>query len=86
MSCSSYLTGEVDVLLAMEGNKDKARLFKNFLTAEDTAIVPQGLSHSVKCVSKKSCNLLAFFNSVDPGSAIANEFSEFYGSNNSSCY
>lgn len=70
------LKGEVDVVLALEGKKEKARVVKNFLTAGDTAIVPQGLPHSLKCVGRKSCNVLAFYNSADPGKTIGNAFEE----------
>ena len=57
--------GRLNATFSFEGASP--RVVTNLLSAGQATVFPQGLVHSVRCVSKSFCEYVATFNSADPG-------------------
>lgn len=44
----------------------------------EVTVFPQGLAHSIKCVSHYDCVYITFFNSADPGVTSAPDFEKYH--------
>lgn len=66
----NLIRGVLDVAFTFEGASNP-RVVRNRLRAGESTVFPQGLVHSVRCVSKKDCMYVATFNSADPGFVLA---------------
>lgn len=59
--------GTLEVTIFLEGLMPRRVL--NRIPRGSIGSVPQGLLHQVKCVGKKGCAFIVFFNSADPGTS-----------------
>ena len=66
----NLIRGVLDVSFTFEGSSNP-RVVRNRLRAGESTVFPQGLVHSVRCVSKRNCMYVATFNSADPGFVLA---------------
>ena len=68
--CESYATisGTIQITLILElVTAMKPRKIVSKLPSAHAASVPQGMPHSVKCISDDPCEYHTFFNTADPG-------------------
>ena len=63
------IVGHIQVSTMLEGTFNPRRIVSKLPPAHVTS-VPQGLPHSVKCISKKDCVYHIFLNNADPGFAL----------------
>lgn len=63
-----YVTrGRLQVTFNFESN---ARTVSNVIKPGESFIIPQGLLHFGKCLSKRDCEFILHFNSADPGTVL----------------
>lgn len=59
------LSGVVRVTMKTEGRMPQT--FVNVLSRNQATVFPQGLIHTIECISKRYCNYASTFNTANPG-------------------
>ena len=69
--CENYATieGYLQVTITLEGMRKPRRVVSK-LPPGHVLVIPQGIPHTVTCLSKKTCLYHVFFNNADPGFAL----------------
>ena len=69
--CENYATieGYLQVTISLEGMHRPRRVVSK-LPPGHVAVIPQGIPHTVTCLSKKTCVYHIFFNNADSGFAL----------------
>ena len=69
--------GKLVTQLRQEGLLD-GEAVKLIVKEGEVTVFPQGLAHSIKCVSSCDCVYITYFNSADPGVSAAPDFKRKY--------
>lgn len=59
------LSGVIRVTMKTEGRMPQT--FVNVLSRNEATVFPQGLIHTIECISKSYCNYASTFNTANPG-------------------